>query len=77
MKEFFEYFNFIGILSDFVVPVKQHEVRAAHASGQLEFLPDVLIRKLSEIRHSQYEVDRVVLVELLDVCNFFILSEFF
>jgi hypothetical protein len=77
MKEFFEYFNFIGVLSDFVVPVKQHEVRAAHAIGQLEFLPDVLIRKLSEIRHSQYEVDRVVLVELLDVCNFFILSELF
>jgi hypothetical protein len=77
LEEFLENVDFVGVLSDFVVLVQQNEVRAANARGQLELFSDILIRQLSVIRDSQLEVNRVVLVELLYVCNFFILSKLF
>jgi hypothetical protein len=77
LEEFLENVDFVGVLSDFVVLVQQNEVRAANARGQLELFSDILIRQLSEIRDSQLEVNRVVLVEVLYVCNFFILSKLF
>ena len=77
LEEFLKNINFVGVLSDFVVLVKQNEVRAANARGQLELFLDILIRQLSEIRDSQLEVNRVVLVELLYVCYFGILSKLF
>ena len=77
LEEFLKNVDFVGVVSDFVVLVKQNEVRAANARGQLELFSDILIRQVSEIRDSQLEVNRVVLVELLYVCNFFILSKLF
>jgi hypothetical protein len=77
LEEFLKNINFVGVLSDFEVLVKQNEVRAVNARGQLKLFPDFLIRQLSEIRDSQIEVNRVVLVELLYVRNFVILSKFF
>jgi hypothetical protein len=77
LEEFLKNVDFVGVLSDFVVLVKQDEVRAANSRGQLELFSDILIRQLSEIRDSQLEVNRVVLVELLYVRNFVILSKLF
>ena len=57
--------------------VKQDEVRAAHTRCQLEIFPDILISQLSEIRDTQFEVDRVILMKLLYVCDFVILSKVF
>lgn len=75
LEEFLENFNFVCIPSDFVVPIKQHEVRAAHARGQSEIFHDFFIRELFEIIDSQLKVNRIILVELLNVCDFVILCK--
>ena len=75
LEELLEDFNFVCIPSNFVVPIKQNEVRAAHACGQSEVFHDFFIRELFEIRYSQFKVDRIILVELLNVCNFVILCK--
>jgi hypothetical protein len=75
LEEFLEDFNFVCISSDFVVPIKQHEVRAAHARGQPEVFHDFFIREFFEIIDSQLKVNRIILVELLNVCDFVILCK--